>query len=196
MIPAALILIASVTVFRLLGTDATTLANFSPLTAIILCAAIYLPLRVGALLAFGSLLLSDSILTYHYTRSEDYPLSQALLSTAPHYVVYLAVFALGCALRQQRTKPVPVFSAALGSSLLFYIVANAYAWISTPAYAKTLSGFIQAQTTGLPGFPPTWMFLRNSLASDLFFTALFFCIALITLKAPKTLTAESTPTQA
>ena len=32
-----------------------------------------------------------------------------------------------------------------------------------------MSGWVQALTTGLPGFPPTWVFLRNSLVSDLGF---------------------------
>jgi hypothetical protein len=45
-----------------------------------------------------------------------------------------------------------------------------------PGYPKTFAGFVQAQTIGLPvynGATPAWMFLRNSLLGDLFFTALF-----------------------
>jgi hypothetical protein len=30
---------------------------------------------------------------------------------------------------------------------------------------------VQANTTGLPGYPPAWLFLRNGVAGDLFFAA-------------------------
>ena len=57
-------------------------------------------------------------------------------------------------------------------ALLFYIVTNTGAWLSLP-YAKTLAGWIQAITTGLPGYPPTWQFFRNTLLSGGLFTGLF-----------------------
>ena len=34
-------------------------------------------------------------------------------------------------------------------------------------------GLIQALTTGLPGYPPTWMFFKNTLLSGGLFTGLF-----------------------
>jgi hypothetical protein len=40
-------------------------------------------------------------------------------------------------------------------------------------YAKTFAGWIQAITTGLPGYPPTWEFFRNTLLSGGLFTGLF-----------------------
>jgi hypothetical protein len=36
-----------------------------------------------------------------------------------------------------------------------------------------LLGWIQALTTGLPGYPPTWTFFRNTLLSGGLFTGLF-----------------------
>ena len=45
-------------------------------------------------------------------------------------------------------------------------------WFVDPGYAKTLAGWVQAMTTGLPGLPPTFWFLRNSLLSDLAFSCL------------------------
>jgi hypothetical protein len=35
-----------------------------------------------------------------------------------------------------------------------------------------VAGWVQALTSGLPGFPPTWTFLRNSLLSDAGFSLL------------------------
>ena len=59
-----------------------------------------------------------------------------------------------------------------GCSLVFYLLTNTVSWISAPAYAKTLSGWLQALTTGEPGYLPSWYFLRNSLVSDLGFSLL------------------------
>lgn len=59
-----------------------------------------------------------------------------------------------------------------GCTLAFYLITNTVAWISAPVYAKTLSGLIQALTTGDPLFAPSWFFLRNSLVSDLGFSLL------------------------
>jgi hypothetical protein len=35
---------------------------------------------------------------------------------------------------------------------------------------------LQALTTGLPGYPPTWTFFRNSLIGDLLFAAFFIAV--------------------
>ena len=42
-----------------------------------------------------------------------------------------------------------------------------------PSYAKTIAGWIQALTIGLPGFPPTWVFGLKSLLGTGLFTGLF-----------------------
>jgi len=59
-----------------------------------------------------------------------------------------------------------------GCSLLFYLTTNTVAWLSNPAYAKNFAGWVQALTTGEPGYLPSWYFLRNSLLSDLGFSLL------------------------
>ena len=65
--------------------------------------------------------------------------------------------------------------ASLAASLIFYVITNAFSWLSDPGYAKNFAGLIQALTVGLPQYSatPTWMFFRNSLVSDLLFTVLF-----------------------
>ncbi len=60
----------------------------------------------------------------------------------------------------------------LGCAIAFYLVTNTVSWFSDPAYAKNISGWLQALTTGIPGLPPTFWFLRNSLLSDLSFSIL------------------------
>lgn len=60
----------------------------------------------------------------------------------------------------------------IGCTVGFYLVTNTVSWFADPGYVKNLAGWAQALTTGLPNFTPTWLFLRNSLMSDLAFTLL------------------------
>ncbi len=46
----------------------------------------------------------------------------------------------------------------------------------TPGYPATFAGWWQANTVGLPGYDPTWLFLRNGMAGDLFFTLLLLLV--------------------
>ncbi len=75
--------------------------------------------------------------------------------------------------RQQHYKVLSLLRLTLAGSFLFYLITNTASWILTADYAKTLPGWWQALTIGLPGFPPTLLFFRNTVFSDLFFTALF-----------------------
>ena len=64
------------------------------------------------------------------------------------------------------------FAGLITASFGFYLITNSVSWLVEPAYAKTAGGWLQALTTGVPGYAPTWTFLRNSLLSDLGFSAL------------------------
>ena len=88
-----------------------------------------------------------------------------------------------------------LFASTLIGSTLFYLMTNTSTWISTAAYAKTLPGWWQALTTGEPGFPPTLLFFRNTLLSDLFFTTLFV-ITQASLHQSRSSIAEESPTAA
>ena len=54
-------------------------------------------------------------------------------------------------------------------------VTNTVSWVFDPGYVKNFGGLLQALTVGLPAYSatPTWMFFRNTILSDLFFTLLF-----------------------
>ena len=70
-----------------------------------------------------------------------------------------------------------------------YVVTNTIAWMADPGYVKNAAGWFQALTTGLPGYPPTWTFFRNSAASDLLFTALY--IGAMALTGTRLVASES-----
>lgn len=90
------------------------------------------------------------------------------------WLVYLC-FALaafsGNSLRS-RVTVLGTLGGVLACSLGFYVITNTQSWLMSPEYAKSFTGWAQALTTGLPGYPPTLFFLRNSLLSDIGFSVL------------------------
>jgi hypothetical protein len=150
--------------------------NFSPLAAIALCGAIYLPRRLAIALPLVALFVSDLFLNAHYAE----PL--LTLEILPRYFALGLCVALGLAVRRQPALP-RVLGASLVGSVAFYLITNTASWIAEPLYTKTAAGWWQALVSGLPGYPPTLVFFRNSLCSDLFFTLLFAtCMALAQMK--------------
>ena len=173
MIPA-LILLLSAVVYRIAGAllihsgQALWLSNFAPLAAIALCGAVYFPPRFKFTVPLGALFLSDLFLNYIY--------GAALVQTemVSHYVALAIVGVIGVAL-QNRASLKTLLPASIAGSTIFYLITNAVSWVSDPNYAKTFAGLIQSLTVGLPQYSatPTWMFFRNTLLSDLFFTLVF-----------------------
>jgi len=161
------ILVIAVVAFRLIPSG---WENFSPMAAIVLCSAAYLPKHWAIVLPFSALAISHVLLNQRYEVSLLTPYTLALL------LAFGIVFGLGWALRRHRRLPLLIGSTFL-ASFLFYILTNTAAWIWDPAYPKTIAGWIQAHTTGNPAWsPPTWVFFRNSLIGDLFFTFLFVAL--------------------
>lgn len=76
-----------------------------------------------------------------------------------------------CAGWSGKTWPA-MWCGVLLSSVVFYVAANTFAWIGAPEYSKSLAGWWQSQTVGLPQYPPSWLFLRNTLIGDSIWCAL------------------------
>lgn len=169
----ALILLLSGTFFRVIRVDLApeVLPNFSPLMAAALCGALFLPGLIGLILPLSALLVSDALLNLHYGIPV---ISTQLLWTLPCYLIAVGI---GWMLRKRSTSLLPALAGTLTASVIFYIVTNTGCWLGQAAYPQTFAGWIQALTMGLPGYPPTWHFFRNSLAGDFLFTAVFVTIA-------------------
>src|SRR5438270_6592667 len=178
MIPAFLLVFSAaayrITTGLLIHSGATWLSNFTPLAAIALCSAAYFPLKYKFSVPLVTLFISDAVINFRY----GVPLldSQILLR-------YVALAGVGCIgfLLQNRASLKTLVPASLAASTLFYVLTNAFSWLTDPGYTKNLAGLVQALTTGLAAYSatPTWMFFRNSLVSDLLFTVLFVvCINL------------------
>jgi hypothetical protein len=188
---AALILIIAVTLYRVcyaLAGSPGAWANFSPLAAILLCSAAYLPRKYILLASLGPLLVADLLLNAHY---HEPLIDTGMLS---RYFCFGLILLLGYAVRrQQQYKVLFLFGSTIAGSYLFYLVTNTATWISTVDYAKTLTGWWQALTIGEPGFPPTLLFFRNTIVSDLFFTALFVITQAIFSKSRSRIAEVASP---
>ena len=170
----ALLLLILGIFFRVLRADIAPeiLPNFSPLMASALCGALFLPGLMGLVVPVVALLVSDALLSLHYGTPV---ISVQLLWTLP---CYLLAVGIGWSLRNRtdgRTLST-VLGGTLASSVIFYIVTNTGCWLGAAAYPQTFDGWVQALTTGLPGYPPTWSFFRNSLMGDLIFAAAFVAV--------------------
>jgi hypothetical protein len=170
MIPAAILLAVAVVWRVLLGVshsqDFGWLHNFAPLSAIALCGATLLPRRWAIILPLVALYVSDVLLNLHYG------VSLFTTEMLGRYVALAGIAFLGFSLRKS-PKAAVLMGASVTGSAFFYIVTNSASWVTEPQYAKTFAGWIQALTTGVPGYPTTISFYRNTLASDILFTMLF-----------------------
>jgi len=138
----------------------------------------YLPRAWGWLIGPVALLLSDAAFLTVNQRVEG---SMFSWWTGASFVFYVLVGRLGLALARHKTL-LKIAAGSMLASLAFYVIANTFAWWGAsspavhPSYMPTLSGWWQANTVGLPGWQPTWTFLRNGLLGDLFFAALLLAI--------------------
>jgi hypothetical protein len=171
MIPALILILAAVA-YRiaaalLIHSGATWLSNFAPLAAIALCGAAYFPAKFKFTVPLGALFVSDLFLNYYYGASLVEP------HIIGRYLALALVGLIGLAL-QNRASFKTLLPASILGSAIFYLITNSFSWLSDPGYVKNFAGLIQALTVGLPeyGATPTWMFFRNSILSDLFFTLL------------------------
>jgi hypothetical protein len=177
MVPALLLTFAAL-LYRLLFILAgapVAWANFSPIASLFLCSGLFLGVKRAALFPVLGLLVSDVLINAHF--------NAPLLDTRmiPGYFCFGIIFFTGAWLRRHHIHaPIPVLLAAVCCSFLFYVVTSTIDWyfdapipLSIPLYPKTFAGWLQALTIGHLGFPPTYLFLRNTVLSDLLFTSLF-----------------------
>ena len=153
-------------------------SNVTPLAAIAVCFGLFAPrLIVATCLAVGALLISDLAINLSIV---DHGFWGLMLSPAMllRYGLFAGLVIAASKLRHLRPSRW-VFLWTPLASLIFYAVSNTLAWAVSSgifAYTKTLAGWWQSQTVGLPGFMPSYLFLRNALIGDLIFSAAFVAL--------------------
>ena len=163
LLPAMLMMIA----FALTRWPGLLPENFSAAYALVFCAGVYFPQRLAWWLPLATLFVTDVLMNVFY-----YVVAPVSAYMVINYVAYVAIIALGRRF-STRASWIKLVAGGLLGAVLFYFVTNTAAWLQNPAYTKTLAGWIQALTTGIPGFPPTWMFFWKTLLSSGLFTGLF-----------------------
>ena len=143
------------------------LANISPMAALALCGGMFLPRRLGVGITFGAFIMSDILINLHYHQPLLNPYSVILL------LVFAGLFMGGHFLSKSRGVMVLLGASVVGT-VLFYLAGNTAAFFYDPAYPKGFPGWIQANTLGVPGYPPAWAFGLRSLAGNLVFAAAFY----------------------
>lgn len=128
--------------------------NVSPVAAMALFGGAYFAdKRLALIIPFAALIASDLIIGFHNTM-----------------IFVYGGFALTVGIGmwiQKRISVSHVAAAAVGSSLLFFVITNFGAWMMNGMYPMTGAGLMQAYVAAIP-------FFQNSLLGDLFFVAVMF----------------------
>ncbi len=144
------LIIFAIAMFRLLPHP----PNVSPVAAMALFGGAYFSdKRVAFLVPFLALLLSDFLLGLHDTMVYV-------------YAGFAMTVVIGFWIRKNLNIS-RIALAAVGSSVLFFIVTNFGAWFTSGLYPMTTDGLMQAYIAAIP-------FFQNSLLGNLVFTALLF----------------------
>ena len=129
--------------------------NFTPVAALGLFAGATLGRRAAWLVPFGALLLSDAVIGFYHPMSMFW-----------NYAGFAACLLMGSGLLARSRSLARLGGATLASSLAFFVLSNFGMWASG-YYPRTLAGLGASYAAGLP-------FLRNTLVSDVVFTAALF----------------------
>lgn len=128
--------------------------NFTPIGAMALFGGAYFGRRALAFAApLGALLLSDTVLGFH--------------SGMPYVYGSVALIVLIGWAMAKRITLLSVAAASVAASVLFFLITNFGTWATGELYPPTLSGLAACYVAAIP-------FFQNTLAGDLFFSALLF----------------------
>lgn len=127
--------------------------NFTPIAAVALFGALYLPKRSAILIPLVALFVSDIFIGFY-----GWPIMLAV------YGSFALIGVIGFVVRRYKSLN-SILAGTIGGTLLFFLVTNAAVWAFGTMYAPGVAGLIASYTAALP-------FLRASLAGNLFYVAL------------------------
>lgn len=189
MLPAV-ILLAAIILFRIapwLGGNEVlrAIGGISPLMAFALCGGVFLPKKWALWFPVAAVVITHAVINGIAGQPVLHPYA-ALVA-----VSVVLVAAAGVAVKKKASLTA-VLGISFLSTVLFHLVSNTVSFFIDPGYAKTLAGWWQCQTTGLPAYsPPTWVFTLRQIAGDLAFTAIFYAAFRQSLPQHKTAPAAS-----
>ncbi len=124
---------------------------------------------IAALALFGGASFSDKRLAFLVPLAALFS-SDLVLGLYSHmefvYASFAMIVGIGLLLRKNRNV-IAIGGAAVVSSVLFFAVTNFGTWATQSLYPHTFAGLVTCYAMAIP-------FFQNTLAGDLFFTALLF----------------------
>ena len=128
--------------------------NFSPIDAMALFSGAYLGRRGIAFVApLAALFLSDLVLGFYH-------------GVATVYATVALIVVIGWWLSSRRT-PLRIGTAAVVSSVTFFVITNFGMWLFSGFYPVTYAGLVACYAAAIP-------FFQNSVAGDLFYAVMLF----------------------
>ena len=140
--------------------------NFTPIAAMALFGGAYLGRKhLAFLIPFGAMFLSDLVLGLHKDMWAV-------------YVAFGITVLIGTWIRSN-VKFTSLIAASVASSVIFFLLTNFAAWLSSPIYPPTIAGLMQSYIAGLAFFNNGSLgisFFLNEIAGALFYNGIFFGI--------------------
>ncbi len=138
--------------------------NVTPIAAMALFGGAYLGRKhLAFIIPFAAMFLSDLILGLHKDMWAV-------------YVAFGLTVGIGIMIRRQ-IKFTSVVAASLVSSIVFFLLTNFAAWLSSPLYTNDFAGLMQSYIAGLAFFNNGAYgisFFLNELTGSLLFNGFFF----------------------
>jgi hypothetical protein len=125
--------------------------------------------KMAFLLPLLSLLLSDVCLQLFTSTKGFYGTTQFFV-----YGAFMLITLLATLIR--KISVASISFAAVWSGLIFFIISNLGAWISSTTYPHNLTGLLACFTAAIPFYKNEFFgnFVLNSIMGNLFFSALLF----------------------
>lgn len=163
----ALVLILLAVVLRL----APHPPNFAPIAAVAIFGSALLPRRLGLVVPLAAIIATDLAIGTH----------DLIIVTWGSY----ALIALASSLwLKKRLSFIRGAVLTLSASIFFFAITNFAVWLTSGMYERTWAGLAQCFTLALP-------FFRNTLASDLIYTAALFGVYVLATSVSLRLVAVS-----
>ena len=148
----------------------TFIPNFSALEALALFGGAYIAMKYVAIfipiiaMYLSDLVLNNTILRIYFPDQEGFVFFSEYMIANTIAIVAIVLFGR---FFLKKVNLVNGVLGILGASLIFWIITNFGAWLTSGLYPKTVSGFIANYVAAVP-------FLKNSLLGNFVFGAVLF----------------------
>lgn len=136
-------------------------ANFAPVAAIALFGGAILPRRLAVWIPLAAMVLSDAAIGFHNLIAVTWGCYVLIALASSHWLRNRGL-ARGAFL-------------TVSSSVFFFVVTNFAVWLTSGMYEHTWAGLARCYSLALP-------FFRNTLLSDLIYTAALFGVFALTTR--------------